>query len=89
MTEAELEAMLNRVSEATAKRTAEEMAKRLGLDDDAAPRDLTELRDLMGAWRTARKEIAQTILRVGTTMTLGAIIAAVWFYARSHQGGGP
>lgn len=74
LTEAELEAMLDRA----AKRGATEALARLGLHDETAQRDLSDMRDLIGAWRTTRKEIGRTFIRMVTTGALIFLAAAVW-----------
>ncbi|WP_271078915.1 DUF6127 family protein [Aurantiacibacter sp. MUD61] len=45
-----LRAIVEEASEVGARRAVE----KLGLGDDDAPGDLDELRDLLGAWRTAK-----------------------------------
>ena len=74
LTEAELEAMLDRA----AKRGAKEALASLGLSDPNAARDLSEMRDLISAWRTTRKEVWRTVIRMVTTGTLIFVGVAVW-----------
>lgn len=49
---------------------------RCGLIDDCAPRDIRELRDLLSAWRSARRLFWQTVLRWLTTAFVAFLIAA-------------
>lgn len=74
ITTAELEAMLDRA----AKRGAKEALESLGLSDPNAARDLSEMRDLISAWRTTRKEVWRTVIRMVTTGTLIFVGVAVW-----------
>jgi hypothetical protein len=70
----ELEAMLDRA----ARRGAKEALASIGLLDDTAHKDISEMRSLLEAWRDTRKSIWSTILRVVTTATLMFIAGAVW-----------
>jgi len=63
---------------------AEEGAKRalekVGLSDSDAGVDIKELRNLLDAWRGAKRTIGQTIVRIITTALLMAL--AVGIYAK-------
>lgn len=65
-----LRALAEEASEAGAERALE----RLGLNDPAARTDLGELRQLLGAWRdakrTARNEIVGWIVRIALALLL-------------------
>lgn len=65
-----LRAMVEEASEAGAARALE----RLGLSDPAARGDLGELRQLLGAWRDAKKsarnEIVGWVVRIGLALLL-------------------
>jgi hypothetical protein len=70
----ELEAMLDRA----ARRGAKEALRSIGLLDDDAQRDITEMRSLLEAWRDTRKSIWSTITKLVTVGVLTFIAGAVW-----------
>ena len=70
----ELEAMLDRA----ARRGAKEALSSIGLLDENAHRDMTEMRSLLEAWRDTRKSIWSTVIRITTTAVLVFIAGAVW-----------
>ena len=70
----ELEAMLDRA----ARRGAKEALRSIGLLDDDAHRDITEMRSLIEAWRDTRKSIWTTAIKVTTVAVLTFIVGAVW-----------
>ena len=70
----ELEAMLDRA----ARRGAKEALRSIGLLDDAAHKDITEMRSLIEAWRDTRKSIWSTITKLVTVAVLTFIAGAVW-----------
>ena len=70
----ELEAMLDRA----ARRGAKEALASIGLLDDNAHRDMTEMRSLLDAWRDTRKSIWTTVIRLITVAVLTFIAGAVW-----------
>jgi hypothetical protein len=70
----ELEAMLDRA----ARRGAKEALRSIGLLDDDAHKDITEMRSLLEAWRDTRKGIWSTVVRIGTVGILTFIAGAVW-----------
>lgn len=53
-----LRAIVEEASETGARR----MLERLGLDDDTAPRDLSELRELLQAWRDAKASAQAAVI---------------------------
>jgi len=63
---------------------AEEGARRalekVGLSDSDAGEDVKELRNLLDAWRGAKRTIGQTVVRIITTALLMAL--AVGIYAK-------
>ncbi len=82
----DLEELLNRAAE----RGAERCLAHLGLENGHAARDIRELRDLLEAWRDARKTFWRTTIRVATTavlalLILGAVIKLKWM---ALSGGG-
>ena len=70
----ELEDMLDRA----ARRGAKEALRSIGLLDDAAHKDITEMRSLLEAWRDTRKSIWSTITKLVTVAVLTFIAGAVW-----------
>jgi hypothetical protein len=70
----ELEAMLDRA----ARRGAKEALRSIGLLDNDAHKDITEMRSLLEAWRDTRKSIWTTVIRISTTAVLVFIAGAVW-----------
>ncbi len=74
ITNDELEAMLDRA----ARKGAKEALASIGLLDDSAQKDITEMRSLLEAWRDTRKSIWNTIIKVVTVSLLAFIAGAVW-----------
>lgn len=72
----ELEEMLDRA----ARRGAKEALRSIGLLDDDAHKDITEMRSLLEAWRDTRKSIWNTTIRVVTVSVLTFIAGAVWMH---------
>ena len=70
----ELEAMLDRA----ARRGAKEALRSIGMLDDDAHRDITEMRSLIEAWRDTRKSIWTTAVKVATVAVLTFIAGAVY-----------
>ena len=70
----ELEEMLDRA----ARRGAKEALRSIGLLDEDAHKDITEMRSLLEAWRDTRKSIWSTVIRVITVAVLTFIAGAVW-----------
>jgi hypothetical protein len=70
----ELEAMLDRA----ARRGAKEALRSIGLLDDDAQKDITEMRSLLEAWRDTRKSVWSTITKLVTVGVLTFIAGAVW-----------
>ena len=74
LTSDELEAMLDRA----ARREAKEALRSIGLLDDDAHKDITEMRSLLEAWRDTRKSVWSTVTRLVTVAVLTFIAGAVW-----------
>jgi hypothetical protein len=70
----EVEEMLDRA----ARRGAKEALRSIGLLDNDAHKDITEMRSLLEAWRDTRKSIWTTVIRISTTAILVFIAGAVW-----------
>lgn len=60
--------------ELAAERGAERVLTHLGLENGHAARDVRELRDLLDAWRDARRTARQTVIKVLTTGLLAALL---------------
>ena len=69
----EFEGLLN----CAAERGAERVLAHLGLENGHAARDIRELRDLLEAWRDARRAVWQTIVKVATTGILAILLLGV------------
>jgi hypothetical protein len=57
-----------------AERGAERCLAHLGLENGSAAKDIRELRDLLEAWRDARRTAWQTAVKVITTGILAALL---------------
>ncbi|WKB55160.1 DUF6127 family protein [Eleftheria terrae] len=57
-----------------AERGAERVLAHLGLENGHAARDIRELRDLLDAWRDARRTAWRTAVKVFTTGLLVALL---------------
>ncbi len=66
----DLDELLTRAAE----RGAERCLAHLGLENGHAARDIRELRDLLEAWRDARRTAWQTIIKVATTGVLAILL---------------
>ena len=66
----DFEELLDRAAE----RGAERVLAHLGLENGSAARDIRELRDLLEAWRDARRTAWQTVVKVATTGILAALL---------------
>ena len=62
--------------ERAAERGAERCLAHLGLENGSAAKDIHELRDLLEAWRDARRTAWQTTIKVLTTGLLAALLCA-------------
>ena len=64
-----------------AERGAERCLAHLGLENGSAAKDIRELRDLLEAWRDARRTAWQTTIKLITTGILAALVlgAAIKF----------
>ena len=60
-----------------AQRGAERCLAHLGLENGHAAKDIRELRDLLEAWRDARRTAWQTTVKVITTGILAAMLVGV------------
>lgn len=74
LTPEELEDIIDRA----ARRGACEALKSLGLQDEYAQKDITEMRTLLDAYRDTKKSIWTTFVRITTVALLSFIAASVW-----------
>lgn len=75
--------LLNRA----AQRGAERVLSHLGLENGHAARDIRELRDLLDAWRDARRTAWQTTVKVITTGILAALLVGAAIKLKLLGGG--
>ena len=71
----EFEELLNRAAE----RGAERVLAHLGLENGHAARDVRDLRNLLEAWRDARRTAWQTMVKVITTGVLAVLLLGIAF----------
>ena len=81
MTEAEMEAMIERAAEAGARKALREV----GLSDEDANHDVTELRNLLDSFRSAKRTVGKTIVQALTTLFLAALMAGAYFNFSDKQ----
>jgi Family of unknown function (DUF6127) len=70
---------LDEIIEEAAHRGAAKALRTLGLEDDRAPHDIRDLRDLMKSWREVKSEALKTFAKIVTTFLLGAIFVGTVF----------
>ncbi|EPW2942112.1 DUF6127 family protein [Pseudomonas aeruginosa] len=70
-----------------AERGAERVLSHLGLENGHAARDISELRDLLDAWRDARRTAWQTTIKVITTGILAALLVGAAIKLKLMGGG--
>ena len=51
----------------------------IGLSDDDALSDVSELRGLLESWRAAKRTVGRTVLQAITTLVLGGLLAGSYF----------
>ena len=81
MTEAEMEAMIEKAAEAGARKALREV----GLSDDDANSDVRELRNLLDSFRSAKRTVGKTIVQALTTLFLAALMAGAYFNFSDKQ----
>lgn len=81
MDDIQIEAMIERA----ARKGAKEALESIGLHDDAAGRDVQELRNLLEAWRGAKRTAWKTVTQAITMALLGAIAAGSYFNIRGGR----
>jgi hypothetical protein len=75
MTESEIKLLVERAAELGARRAL----RNIGLSDEDALGDVSELRGLLDSWRTAKRTVGKTIVQGITTLILGGLIAGSYF----------
>lgn len=74
----QIETMMERA----AKKGAKEALESIGLHDDGAVHDVTELRGLLDAWRSAKRTVWKTIMQALTMAFLGALAAGTFIHLK-------
>ena len=75
MTESEMKLLVEQAAEAGARKAL----RNIGLSDEDALTDVSELRGLLESWRSAKKTVGKTIIQSVTTLILGGLIAGSYF----------
>lgn len=75
MTEEEMQALIEKSAEIGARRAL----LSIGLSDDNAMSDVSELRSLLDSWRSTKKTVAKTVIQAITTLVLGGLLAGSYF----------
>ena len=81
MTEAEIEAMVEKAAAAGARTALREV----GLSDEDANSDVRELRNLLDSFRSAKRTVGKTIIQALTTLFLAALMAGAYFNFTDKQ----
>jgi len=75
MTESEIKILVEQAAELGARRAL----RNIGLSDEDALVDVSELRGLLDSWRLAKRTVGKTIVQGITTLILGGLIAGSYF----------
>ena len=81
MTEAEMDAMIEKAAAAGAKKALRD----IGLSDEDANKDLQELRSVLDAWRMAKRTAGRAIVQTATYLFLGALMAGAYLNLSDKQ----
>ena len=81
MTEAEMEAMIEKAAAAGARTALREV----GLSDEDANSDVREFRNLLDSFRSAKRTVGKTIVQGLTTLFLAALMAGAYFNFTDKQ----
>ena len=65
--------------EQSAELGARKALRDIGLSDDDALSDVSELRGLLESWRSTKKTVARTVIQALTTLVLGGLLAGSYF----------
>lgn len=80
LTENQLEILLAQA----AKRGAREALLEVGLHDESARNDITDMRSLLTAWRDTRGVMWKTLVQVSIMATITFISVAVWSHFKTQ-----
>lgn len=70
-------ATLRAIAEQAGELGAARALKRLGLDDPGAAKDMAELRELLGAWRDAKRSAVKAALGWAAHMLLALVLVGL------------
>ena len=84
LTDAQLEAMLDRA----AKRGAREALREVGLGDEDAGSDIREVRGLLTAWRATKQAVWTQVVKMIVTLLLASMAAGLALMAWMYGGNG-
>tara|TARA_R110002073_G_C9104875_1_gene549099 strand:- start:330 stop:575 length:246 start_codon:yes stop_codon:yes gene_type:complete len=70
---------MSKLVEQSAELGARKALRDIGLSDDDALSDVSELRGLLESWRSTKKTVAKTVLQAITTLVLGGLLAGSYF----------
>ena len=68
---------LRAIVEESSELGANRVLNRLGLDDDNAPDDLDELRELLGAWRAAKASASKAVIEWVVRGVMAALLIGI------------
>ena len=71
--------------EQSAELGARKALRDIGLSDDDALSDVSELRGLLESWRAAKRTVGRTIVQALTTLFLAALMAGSYFNFTDKQ----
>lgn len=77
---------LNSLMKEAAREGARQALAEVGLHDEHAHSDIHELRTLMDSWRSTKKTIGSTVIKLGTSAVLLFLAAAVAMKLGIHFG---
>lgn len=75
MTKEEMAKLIEQSAELGARKALRD----IGLSDDDALSDVSELRGLLESWRSAKRTVGRTVLQAITTLVLGGLLAGSYF----------
>ena len=75
MTKEEMAKLIEQSAELGARKALRD----IGLSDDDALSDVSELRGLLESWRSAKRTVGRTVLQAITTLVLGGLMAGSYF----------
>ena len=81
MTKEEMAKLIEQSAELGARKALRD----IGLSDDDALSDVSELRGLLESWRAAKRTVGRTIVQALTTLFLAALMAGSYFNFTDKQ----